>query len=93
MSPALVAVAHGTRNPASPGVIADLLDDVRRRLPGVDVISAWVELVDPQLTRSCPGWDGRRSSCLFSCRPAGIAVGPVGPFEYAWRCRSEHCAR
>ncbi len=49
MRPALVAVAHGTRDPAGPGVIADLLDDVRRRLPGVDVISAWVELVEPGL--------------------------------------------
>jgi sirohydrochlorin ferrochelatase len=49
MRPALVAVAHGTRDPAGPRVIAGLLDDVRRRLPGVDVITAWVELVEPGL--------------------------------------------
>lgn len=47
--PALVAVAHGTRDPAGPEVIGDLLDSVRRRLPRVDVVSAWVELVDPGL--------------------------------------------
>jgi sirohydrochlorin ferrochelatase len=46
-TPALVAVAHGTRDPAGPGVIGDLLHEVRGRLPGVDVIGAWVELVSP----------------------------------------------
>jgi sirohydrochlorin ferrochelatase len=49
MRPALVAVAHGTRDAAGPEVIANLVDDVRRRLPGVDVITAWVELVAPSL--------------------------------------------
>jgi sirohydrochlorin ferrochelatase len=49
MRPALVAVAHGTRDPSGPEVIADLLDDVRRRLPDVDVIPSWVELVAPGL--------------------------------------------
>ena len=33
------------RDPPGSEVIADLLDDVRRRLPGVDVITAWVELL------------------------------------------------
>jgi len=47
MRPALVAVAHGTRDPAGPEVIEALLGNVRRRLPGVDVITAWVELVAP----------------------------------------------
>lgn len=47
MRPALVAVSHGTRDPAGPEVIEYLLDDVRRRLPGVEVITAWVELVAP----------------------------------------------
>jgi len=49
MRPALVAVAHGTRDPAGPEVIGGLLAAVRRRLPGVDVIGAWVELVNPGL--------------------------------------------
>lgn len=47
MRPALVAVSHGTRDPAGPEVIEYMLDDVRRRLPGVEVITAWVELVTP----------------------------------------------
>lgn len=47
MKPALVAVSHGTRDPAGPQVIGELLRDVRRRLPGVEVITAWVELVAP----------------------------------------------
>jgi len=57
MRPALVAVAHGTRDPAGPEVIADLLDEVRRRLPGVDVITAWVELVSPGLDEVMSGME------------------------------------
>jgi sirohydrochlorin ferrochelatase len=60
--PALVAVSHGTRDPAGPEVIEYLLDDVRARLPGVEVITAWVELVAPtvdevmsQMTRPAVG--------------------------------------
>jgi sirohydrochlorin ferrochelatase len=49
LKPALVAVAHGTRDPAGPGVVAELLKDVRERLPGVQVIGAFVELVSPGL--------------------------------------------
>lgn len=55
MRPALVAVAHGTRDPAGPEVIANLLDDVRRRLPGVDVMAAWVELLSPGLDQVMSG--------------------------------------
>ncbi|MDQ4085482.1 MAG: sirohydrochlorin chelatase [Actinomycetota bacterium] len=45
--PALVAVAHGTRHPAGPATVDRLLDGVRRRLPGVEVAGAYVELVYP----------------------------------------------
>ena len=55
MRPALVAVAHGTRDPAGPPVIADLLDEVGRRLPRVEVITAWVELVTPGLDEVMSG--------------------------------------
>jgi len=55
MRPALVAVAHGTREPAGREVIANLVDDVRRRLPGVEVITAWVELVEPGLREVMSG--------------------------------------
>jgi len=58
MRPTLVAVAHGTRDAAGPEVIANLLDDVRRRLPGVDVITAWVELVAPGLHEVMSGMGG-----------------------------------
>jgi sirohydrochlorin ferrochelatase len=47
MRPALVAVSYGTRDPADPQVVENLLDDVRRRLPGVEVVTAWVEAVAP----------------------------------------------
>jgi sirohydrochlorin ferrochelatase len=43
MRPALVAVSDGAFGPAGPQVVADLLDDVRRQLPGVEVIAAWRE--------------------------------------------------
>lgn len=47
--PALVALAHGTRESGDPEFVADLLDDVRRRLPGVDVVAASVGRVAPTL--------------------------------------------
>jgi len=43
MSAALVALAGRSRDGAGKEVIARLLDDVRRRLPGVDVLSARME--------------------------------------------------
>ncbi len=51
MRPALVAVSHGTRDPAGPAAVESLLNDVRRRLPGVAVITAWVEQVAPGVDR------------------------------------------
>jgi sirohydrochlorin ferrochelatase len=57
MMPTLVAVAHGTRDPAGPEAIANLLDQVRRRLPGVDIITAWVELVSPGLDEVMSGME------------------------------------
>ena len=46
-TPALVGVAHGTRNPAGPTTIEALMAQVRRRLPGVDVLTSYVELNEP----------------------------------------------
>jgi sirohydrochlorin ferrochelatase len=51
-APALVAVAHGTRHPAGPGTVEDLLHAVRRRLPGVEVVGSYVELVEPSSTQT-----------------------------------------
>ena len=49
MKPALVAVSHGHPRPCRSGRSSVAFDDVRRRLPGVEVITAWVELVAPAL--------------------------------------------
>jgi len=43
----LVAVAHGTRNPAGPETIDALMGQVRRRLPQVKVLTSYVELNEP----------------------------------------------
>ena len=46
-TPNLVAVAHGTRNPAGPPVVDALMAQVRRRLPHVEVRTSYVELNEP----------------------------------------------
>ncbi|PZF79729.1 sirohydrochlorin chelatase [Jiangella anatolica] len=45
----LIAVAHGTRAPEGPVVLAELLDGVRALLPGVDVRVAYVDVIEPTL--------------------------------------------
>ncbi|WP_053204587.1 sirohydrochlorin chelatase [Jiangella muralis] len=45
----LIAVAHGTRAPEGPVVLAALLDRVRELLPGVDVQVAYVDVIGPTL--------------------------------------------
>ncbi|WP_344284758.1 sirohydrochlorin chelatase, partial [Actinomadura napierensis] len=47
--PALLAVAHGTRDPAGPAVVRELLDRVRERRPWLHVAEAYGELVWPSL--------------------------------------------
>ncbi|SDU20457.1 sirohydrochlorin chelatase [Jiangella alkaliphila] len=46
----LIAVAHGTRAPEGPVVLAALLDRVRLLLPGVDVRVAYVDVIGPTLS-------------------------------------------
>ncbi|HSV39200.1 MAG TPA: sirohydrochlorin chelatase [Nocardioidaceae bacterium] len=46
-TPALVAVAHGTRTPSGPDTIEALMAQVRRRLPMADVHTSYVELNEP----------------------------------------------
>jgi sirohydrochlorin ferrochelatase len=48
-APTLVAVAHGTRHPGGPPAVERLVDAVRRQLPDVEVVSSYVELVDPRV--------------------------------------------
>ncbi|NDL60770.1 sirohydrochlorin chelatase [Phytoactinopolyspora mesophila] len=45
----LVAVAHGTRDPEGPVVLEKLLEEVRTRVPGVDVRIAYVDVIGPML--------------------------------------------
>ncbi|WP_028938687.1 sirohydrochlorin chelatase [Pseudonocardia spinosispora] len=48
-SPALVAVAHGSRDPSSAATIAALMDEVRRQRPDLDVRLSFLDLNTPRL--------------------------------------------
>ncbi|AXG77715.1 sirohydrochlorin chelatase [Streptomyces paludis] len=48
-SPALVLVAHGSRDPRTPRAVATLLDRVRELRPGLDVRLGHIELNEPAL--------------------------------------------
>ncbi|GAA1879041.1 sirohydrochlorin chelatase [Actinomadura bangladeshensis] len=56
--PALLAVAHGTRDPAGPAVIGSLLDRVRALRPGLRVAEAYGELARPSLEEAAAGLAG-----------------------------------
>jgi sirohydrochlorin ferrochelatase len=47
--PVLVAVAHGTRDPAGPATVRALLDRVRAMRPWLPVAAAYAEISDPSL--------------------------------------------
>jgi sirohydrochlorin ferrochelatase len=49
MSPALVAVAHGSRDPRSAATVAALVEEVRRQRPGLDVRLSFLDLSAPRL--------------------------------------------
>lgn len=49
MTPPLVAVAHGSRDPRSAATVAALLDVVRAQRPDLDVRAAFLELSAPRL--------------------------------------------
>ncbi|HEU4912619.1 MAG TPA: sirohydrochlorin chelatase [Actinomycetes bacterium] len=49
MSPALVAVAHGSRDPAATRATEDLLGAVRRARPDLDVVGAYLDHARPAL--------------------------------------------
>ncbi|MGP4025709.1 sirohydrochlorin chelatase [Actinomadura sp. 3N407] len=56
--PALLAVAHGTRDPAGPAVTRDLLARVRALRPGLRVAEAYGELSAPSLEDAAAGLGG-----------------------------------
>jgi sirohydrochlorin ferrochelatase len=48
-TPALVAVAHGSRDPRSAATVAALIDEVRRQRPELDVRRSFLDLSAPRL--------------------------------------------
>jgi len=48
-APALVAVAHGSRDPRSAATVAALVDEVRRQRPELDVRLSFLDLSSPRL--------------------------------------------
>lgn len=55
MSVALVAVAHGSRDPAAPRAAEDLLEAVRRARPDLDVVGAYLDHARPALDEALRG--------------------------------------
>ncbi len=51
-APALVAVAHGSRDRAAGNSIRALLQDVSARRPGLDVRASFIELTEPSLAEA-----------------------------------------
>ncbi|MFF5261280.1 sirohydrochlorin chelatase [Actinomadura viridis] len=56
--PALLAVAHGTRDPAGPATVRALLDRVRACRPGLPVREGHAELAAPSLEEAARGIGG-----------------------------------
>jgi sirohydrochlorin ferrochelatase len=54
----LVLAAHGTQDPAGAVVVEEIADAVRRRLPGVPVSVAYVDVRSPSLTEVLRSVDG-----------------------------------
>lgn len=66
ISPPLIAVAHGSRDPRSAATVHELLDVVRALRPGLDVRAAFLDLSAPRLADvlSAVAWDGRREAVV-----------------------------
>ncbi|MHA6618654.1 sirohydrochlorin chelatase [Pseudonocardia sp. DLS-67] len=66
MFPALVAVAHGSRDPRSAATVAALVDEVRRQRPGLDVRLSFLDLSAPRLpdVLDAVAADGHRSAVV-----------------------------
>ncbi|MYQ44672.1 sirohydrochlorin chelatase, partial [Streptomyces sp. SID4985] len=57
-APALLAVAHGTRDAEGVRTVRALLDEVRRTRPGLRVEVAWLGLVEPSVPRALAALPG-----------------------------------
>jgi sirohydrochlorin ferrochelatase len=66
ISPPLIAVAHGSRDPRSAATVHEMLDVVRALRPGLDVRAAFLDLSAPRLTDvlSAVAWDGHREAVV-----------------------------
>lgn len=53
--PPLVAVAHGSRDPAATQVTRALLAEVRRQRPGLDVVESYLDHAEPELSQVLEG--------------------------------------
>lgn len=56
--PTLLAVAHGSRDPAASGAVEALLDEVRRQRPGLDVRPAYLDHGSPSVAEAVACLDG-----------------------------------
>jgi len=65
-NPALVAVAHGSRDPRSAATVAALVAEVRRQRPGLDVRLSFLDLSAPRLPDVLDGVaaDGHRHAVV-----------------------------
>ncbi|WP_037362499.1 sirohydrochlorin chelatase [Amycolatopsis orientalis] len=66
MTPPLVAVAHGSRDPRSAATVRALVDVVRAQAPGLDVHESFLDLSEPRVTDVLRGLyaDGHRSAVV-----------------------------
>jgi sirohydrochlorin ferrochelatase len=93
-NPVLLAVAHGSRDPAARQTIAALADEVRRLAPVLTVRTAFVQHAEPSLAAELAGTGGHavlvplllstgyhlNADIATAARQAGAAVAdPLGP--------------
>lgn len=93
-NPVLLAVAHGSRDPAAQDVIAGLASEVRRLAPVLDVRTAFVQHAEPSLAGALAGAGPHtvivplllspgyhlNADIAAAARQAGAAVAdPLGP--------------
>lgn len=66
MTPALVAVAHGSRDPRSAATVTALMDEVRRQRPDLDVRLGFLDLSAPRLpdVLAAVAADGHRAAVV-----------------------------
>ena len=91
--PALVLCAHGTRDPLGRATVREVVDAVAERLPGVEVLEAYVDVHGPEVAEvvaglparaRAAGWPGVRACRCCSrrattCTSTSRRPWPTGP--------------